>query len=257
VPFPSFDVRVVDKDDPTIVVAPGEPGELLLRGPQAFSGYWERPEETAEVVLADGWIRTGDIVVMDDDGFFTIVDRNKELIITGGFNIYPSEVENALRQLPEIADAAVVGLPSSHSDEEVTAAVVLEPGAALDENAVRAACEERLAAYKVPRRVFAVDDLPISMIGKVMRRQVRAQLLEQISSEGRPDSEERSFRVARATYLWEEYKYRHDLIWRLLFRITTVAVILSIAPFTINTLVQSRVGVWINFCRYLRSCWCW
>ena len=182
VPFPSTEVRVVDQDDHTRVVAHGEPGELLLRGPQVFSGYWERPEETAEVVLEDGWIRTGDVVVMDDDGFFTIVDRIKELIITGGFNVYPSEVENALRQVPGVADAAVVGLPSLHGGEDVTAAVVLEPGATFDEAAVRAACKERLAAYKVPRRVFVVDDLARSMIGKVLRRQVRARLLEQIDS---------------------------------------------------------------------------
>ncbi|HVB42830.1 MAG TPA: long-chain-fatty-acid--CoA ligase [Streptosporangiaceae bacterium] len=178
VPFPSTQARVVNQDDPTIAVAPGQPGELLLHGPQVFSGYWERPEETAKVVLADGWIRTGDIVVMDDDGFFTIVDRIKELVITGGFNVYPSEVEDALRQVRGIANAAVVGLPSSHSGEEVAAAVVLEPGATLDEDAVRAACKERLASYKVPRRVFTVDELPTSMIGKVLHRQIRDQLLE-------------------------------------------------------------------------------
>jgi long-chain acyl-CoA synthetase len=156
----------------------GEAGELLLRGPQVFSGYWERPEETAAVVLEDGWIRTGDVVVMDDDGFFTIVDRIKELIITGGFNVYPTEVEDVLRHLPEIADAAVVGVPSPHGGEDVVAAVVLEPGNAFDEDAIRESCKEHLAAYKVPRRITLVDELPRSIIGKVLRRQVRAQLLE-------------------------------------------------------------------------------
>ncbi len=102
-----------------------------------FGGYWERPEESAQVVLEDGWIRTGDVVVMDDDGFISIVDRIKELIITGGFNVYPSEVEQALRQVPGVADAAVVGLPSEGGDEEVVAAVVLERGAAFDEDAIR------------------------------------------------------------------------------------------------------------------------
>ena len=177
VPFPSTQVRVVDRDDHTREVPHGAPGELLLRGPQVFSGYWERPEESAAVVLEDGWIRTGDVVVMDDDGFFTIVDRIKELIITGGFNVYPSEVEDTLRQVPGIADAAVVGVPSTHGGEDVTAAVVLEPGAAFDEQAVRASCKERLTAYKVPRRVVVVDELPRTMIGKVLRRQVRADLL--------------------------------------------------------------------------------
>jgi long-chain acyl-CoA synthetase len=178
VPFPSTEVRVVDREDHMHEVAPGEPGELLLRGPQVFSGYWERPEETAAVLLDDGWIRTGDVVVMDDDGFFFIVDRIKELIITGGFNVYPSEVEDALRLVDGIADAAVVGMPSAHSGEEVTAAVVLEPEASFDEDAVRAACKERLTAYKVPRRVYVVDELPRSMIGKVLRRAVREQLME-------------------------------------------------------------------------------
>jgi long-chain acyl-CoA synthetase len=178
VPFPSTQVRVVDQDDHTREVAQGEPGELLLRGPQVFGGYWERPEETAAVVLDDGWIRTGDVVVMDDEGFFTVVDRIKELVITGGFNVYPSEVEDVLRHLPEIADAAVVGLPSPHGGEDVVAAVVLEPGTTLDAEAVREACKEHLAAYKVPRRVTAVDELPRSLIGKVLRRQVRAMLLD-------------------------------------------------------------------------------
>ena len=178
VPFPSTEVRVVDQDDHTREVAQGEPGELLLRGPQVFGGYWERPEETAAVVLDDGWIRTGDVVVMDDEGFFTVVDRIKELIITGGFNVYPSEVEDVLRHLPEIADAAVVGVPSPHGGEDVVAAVVLEPGRTLDAEAVREACKEHLAAYKVPRRITAVNELPRSMIGKVLRRQVRAMLLD-------------------------------------------------------------------------------
>lgn len=177
VPFPSTEARIVDRHDPSRDLPHGEAGELLLRGPQVFSGYWERPAETSEVVLADGWIRTGDVVVMDDDGFFTIVDRIKELIITGGFNVYPSEVEHALRELPGIRDAAVVGLPSGSGDEEVVAAVVLEPGSALDEEAIRVQCREHVTAYKVPRRVFTVEALPVSIIGKVLRRQVREDLL--------------------------------------------------------------------------------
>lgn len=186
VPFPSTEVRVVDRHDPSRDLPQGESGELLLRGPQVFGGYWERPAETAEVVLDDGWIRTGDVVVMDEDGFFTIVDRIKELIITGGFNVYPSEVEHALRELPHIADAAVVGLPSEHGDEDVVAVVVLEPGATLDEAAVRAGCREHVAAYKVPRRVFAVDALPVSVIGKVLRRQVRDDLLARLADAPEP-----------------------------------------------------------------------
>lgn len=177
VPFPSTEVRVVDRDDHTKDVALGEPGELWLRGPQVFSGYWERPEESAKVLMDGGWIRTGDVVEMDDAGFVTIVDRIKELIITGGFNVYPTEVERALRQVPGVADAAVVGLPDPDGSEDVMAVVVLEPGASFDEQAVRAACRDQLTAYKVPRRVFVVDDLPHSMIGKVLRREVREQLM--------------------------------------------------------------------------------
>jgi long-chain acyl-CoA synthetase len=186
VPFPSTEVRVVDRHDPSRELPQGEAGELLLRGPQVFGGYWERPAETAEVVLADGWIRTGDVVVMDEDGFFTIVDRIKELIITGGFNVYPSEVEHALRELPQIADAAVVGLPSEHGDEDVVAVVVLAPGATLDEAEVRAGCREHVAAYKVPRRVFEVDELPVSIIGKVLRRQVREELIARLAAAPAP-----------------------------------------------------------------------
>jgi long-chain acyl-CoA synthetase len=177
VPFPSTEVRVVARDDPTRDVGPDQPGELWLRGPQVFGGYWERPEETAKVVMEGGWIRTGDVVVMDDDGFVTIVDRIKELIITGGFNVYPTEVEAVLRQVPGVKDAAVVGLPAGDGGEDVMAVVVLEPGAVFDEQAIRDTCREQLTAYKVPRRVFVVDHLPQSMIGKVMRREVREHLL--------------------------------------------------------------------------------
>jgi long-chain acyl-CoA synthetase len=177
VPFPSTDVRIVDPDDPTQARAPGEAGELLVRGPQVFSGYWRRPEETAKALLPDGWLRTGDIVVMDDDGFVTVIDRIKELIITGGFNVYPSEVEDALRRLPGVRDAAAVGLPAGHGGEEVVAAVVGEPDAELDAAALRAGCREHLAGYKVPRRVVFVDELPRSQIGKVLRREVRERLL--------------------------------------------------------------------------------
>jgi long-chain acyl-CoA synthetase len=177
VPFPSTEIRVVDPDHPDVDRAQGERGELLLRGPQVFSGYWNRPDETAAVLLPGGWLRTGDIVVMAEDGFVTIVDRIKELIITGGFNVYPSEVEDALRQVTGVADAAVVGMPTPDGGEEVVAAVTAEPGATLDTDAVRDASRAHLAAYKVPRRVVVVPELPRSIIGKVLRRQVREDLL--------------------------------------------------------------------------------
>jgi long-chain acyl-CoA synthetase len=146
-----------------------------VQGPQVFSGYWNRPEETAAVLLADGWLRTGDVVVVDDDGFVTVVDRIKELVISGGFNVYPSEVEDVLKAVDGISDAAVVGLPGASGSEEVVAAVVLERP--LDLAAVRESTRGSLAAYKVPRRIVAVEDLPRSQLGKVLRRQVREQLL--------------------------------------------------------------------------------
>jgi len=183
-PIPNTEARVVDPENPTVDRASGEEGELLVRGPQVFSGYWKRPEETAAVFVpaAEGddagpWFRTGDIVTLDADGFFTVVDRLKELIITGGFNVAPSEVEDALRAYPDIQDVAVVGLPSDHSGEDVVAAVVLKPGRGLDEKAIRDFARDGLAAYKVPRRVIEVDDLPKSLIGKVLRKKVKEQLV--------------------------------------------------------------------------------
>ncbi|MFN3948227.1 long-chain-fatty-acid--CoA ligase [Microbacterium sp.] len=172
-PLPGTECRVVDPDDPRTDV---ERGELLVRGPQVFSGYYGKPEET-EAVFVDGWFRTGDIVTIDEAGFVRIVDRIKELIITGGFNVAPTEVENVLRQHPGVADVAVVGLPSEHSGEEVVAAVVAVDPGELDVEAVRAFARGILTPYKVPRRIVIVDELPRSLIGKVLRRQVREQLL--------------------------------------------------------------------------------
>ncbi|MDQ1121979.1 long-chain-fatty-acid--CoA ligase [Microbacterium trichothecenolyticum] len=172
-PLPGTECRVVDPDDPRTDV---ERGELLVRGPQVFSGYYGKPEKTEEVFV-DGWFRTGDIVTIDDDGFVRIVDRIKELIITGGFNVAPTEVENVLRQHPSVADVAVVGLPSEHSGEEVVAAVVPAGGGEVDAEALRAFARGILTPYKVPKRIVVVDDLPRSLIGKVLRRQVRDTLL--------------------------------------------------------------------------------
>jgi long-chain acyl-CoA synthetase len=174
-PLPGTECRVVDPDDPTKDVEPGSAGELVVRGPQVFSGYYGKPEAT-EDAFVDGWYRTGDIVTIDDSGFVRIVDRIKELIITGGFNVSPTEVENVLRQHPSIEDVAVVGLPSDHSGEEVVAAVVLDAGAELDEDAIRTFARSILTPYKVPRRLFVVDELPKSLIGKVLRRQVKEKI---------------------------------------------------------------------------------
>lgn len=176
-PLPGTEVRVVDPDEPTRDVEPGQPGELVVRGPQVFSGYWNKPEATAEV-FTEGWFRTGDIVSIDDDGFVTITDRIKELVITGGFNVSPSEVEDTLRGYDGVADVAIVGIPDARDGEHVVAAIVTEPGAKIDTDALRAWAKQQLAAYKVPRRIHEVEELPKSMIGKVLRRKVRDQLIE-------------------------------------------------------------------------------
>jgi long-chain acyl-CoA synthetase len=181
-PLPNTEVRVVDPENPTVDRKAGEQGELIVRGPQVFSGYWKKPDETAAVFVPSSdegaaWFRTGDIVTVDEKGFVRIVDRIKELIITGGFNVAPSEVEDCLREHPDVADVAVVGLPSQHSGEDVVAAVVLAPGKSLDEAGIREFARANLTAYKVPKRVYAVDELPKSLIGKVLRRQVRESLL--------------------------------------------------------------------------------
>ena len=177
VPFPSTMMKVVDLDDPTVEVVQGRPGELLLKGPQVFQGYWNNPEETAKALLPGGWMRTGDIVTVDADGFTTIVDRAKELVITGGFNVSPSEVEAVLRLHADVVDAAVVGKALERGGEMVVAAVELKPGVPLDEDALREHCREHLAAYKIPRRIVTIEDMPRSMLGKILRKQVREQVL--------------------------------------------------------------------------------
>ncbi|HEU0206882.1 MAG TPA: long-chain-fatty-acid--CoA ligase [Pseudolysinimonas sp.] len=175
-PLPGTDIKLVDPGDPTKTVGVGERGELLAQGPQVMSGYWKKPDATAEAFV-DGWYRTGDIATIDDDGFITIVDRMKELVITGGFNVSPTEVEDALRGFSGVADIAVVGIPNDRDGEHVVAAVVPQEGQAVDPTALRAYARENLAAYKVPKHIYVVDELPKSLIGKVLRKKVKDELL--------------------------------------------------------------------------------
>ena len=177
VPFPSTEIRVVDPADPAQDRHEGEAGELLLRGPQVFRGYWNRPDETSETLLADGWLRTGDIVTVSPDGYVTVIDRIKELIITGGFNVSPSEVEEVLLAHPDVDAAAVVGIRRSSGTEDVSAAVVLRDGASTDTEALRDFARTRLTAYKVPKKIVVLDELPRSLVGKVERRKVRDMLV--------------------------------------------------------------------------------
>ncbi|MDQ0768888.1 long-chain acyl-CoA synthetase [Pseudarthrobacter defluvii] len=177
VPFPLTDIRVVDPKNVALDRAPGEEGELLIRGPQVFRGYWNRPEETEDALLDGGWFRTGDIVSVDNDYFVTIRDRIKELIITGGFNVSPSEVEDVISTFPGLSEVSVVGLPRPGGGEDVVAAVVPIPGTTIDPDALLAFAREQLTAYKVPRRVVVLDSLPRSLIGKVLRREIRDNLV--------------------------------------------------------------------------------
>lgn len=176
-PFPSTDIRVVDQNEPTRELELGEVGELLIRGPQVFQGYWNRPADTADTLMEGGWLRTGDLVVQDEDGFVTVVDRKKELIITGGFNVAPSEVEAVINRVPGVAETAVVGVPRGGGAEIITVAVILEPGASFDQEAARELARENLAEYKRPSTYLVWEELPKSLIGKVLRRKVRDALI--------------------------------------------------------------------------------
>jgi long-chain acyl-CoA synthetase len=168
-PLPDTLARVVDPADPGQALPPGQAGELALRGPQVMVGYWNRPDETGQV-LRDGWLLTGDMAVMDEEGYFSIVDRKKDLIIAGGYNVYPREVEEVLYEHPKIEEVCVVGVPDPYRGETVKAFVVLRDGERATVEEIREFAKGRLAAYKVPRSVEFRDELPKTMIGKVLRR---------------------------------------------------------------------------------------
>jgi long-chain acyl-CoA synthetase len=168
-PLPDTVARVADPADPARTLPVGEVGELAIAGPQVMLGYWNRPEETAEV-LRDGWLLTGDMAVMDEEGYFAIVDRKKDLIIAGGYNVYPREVEEVLSEHPKILEVAVSGVPDAYRGEIVKAFVVLRTGEQATTEEIREFAKARLAAYKVPRAVEFRDELPKTLIGKVLRR---------------------------------------------------------------------------------------
>jgi long-chain acyl-CoA synthetase len=183
VPLRATEVRLLDALGEE--AAPGEPGELAVRGPQVMAGYWNRPDETAGVLDADGWLRTGDIAARDDDGYLRIVDRKKDLILVSGFNVYPNEVEDAIAALPGVAEVAVIGLPDAKSGEAVKAFVVPQAGRTLTAEQVRAHCKERLVAYKLPKEIEIRRELPKSPVGKVLRRELRAEALGQLKEAAR------------------------------------------------------------------------
>lgn len=159
-------------DDQGNEVREGSAGEIQVKGPNVMKGYWNQPEATAES-LRGGWFSTGDIAVVDRDGYYFIVDRKKDVIIPGGYNVYPREIEEALHGHPAVAQAVVVGMPHESLGEEVGAAVVLKLGTSADGDELRRFARERVAAYKYPRHIWFVDDLPTGPTGKILRREVK------------------------------------------------------------------------------------
>jgi len=168
-PIAGVDMRLVDDDGRDVPA--GEVGEIAIRGENVMKGYWERPEETAKAI-PDGWFRSGDLARLDEDGYYFIVDRKKEMIIRGGYNVYPREIEEALYEHPAVAEVACVGISHPELGEEVAAAVALKPGASAEVDELREFVKARVAAYKYPRHLWLVDSLPKGPTGKILRRSV-------------------------------------------------------------------------------------
>ena len=171
VPLPGLLVRLIDRFGEDALV--GDPGEIWVKGPNVFRGYWDDPDATRTAVTEDGWLRTGDLAVVDDDGFLWLVDRAKDLIIVSGFNVVPAEVEGVLVRHPDVAEAAVVSVPDAHTGEAVKAFVVPEAGASIDERALIDYAGRHLARYKCPSVVSVVEELPHGLTGKLLRRRLR------------------------------------------------------------------------------------
>lgn len=172
VALPYVNVQVAAIDDASQTLNPGEVGELMVKGPIVMQGYFGNEAATSEAIEPDGWLHTGDLASMDEDGYFFVVDRKKDMILTGGYNIYPAEIERVLARHPAVAMSAVGRKPDEVKGEVAKAYVVLKPGATAQAEAVIAFCKEHLAAYKAPREVQFVDDLPTTSTGKIMRREL-------------------------------------------------------------------------------------
>jgi long-chain acyl-CoA synthetase len=172
IPFPDTDVRIVDLLEAVQDVPRGEPGEIIIRSPLVMKEYWNNPEETAGQ-LRDGWLRTGDIAAWDGDDYMAIVDRKKDMIIAGGFNIYPREIDEVLYQHPKVAEAASVGIPDAYRGETVKAFIVLKEGQTATVEEIINFCRQKLAAYKAPKLIEFRKDLPKSAVGKVLRKVLR------------------------------------------------------------------------------------
>ncbi len=171
-PAPSTDARIVDMEGGSLTLPPGKMGELIIRGPQVMRGYWQKPDETASA-LRNGWLYTGDLATMDDDGYFYIVDRKKDMVLVGGYNVYPREVDEVLLEHPKIVEAVSVGINDGMRGEVLKAYVVVREGEELTKAEIIAWCRSKLASYKVPRLVEFRDELPKTIVGKVLRRALR------------------------------------------------------------------------------------
>jgi long-chain acyl-CoA synthetase len=170
VPVWGVELRVVASDGAPAEA--GEPGEVWVRGHNVMKGYLGRPEATAEVIDTDGWLRTGDIGSLDEDGHLSLIDRTKDMIIRGGYNVYPRELEEVLLTHPDVSLAAVVGTPHERHGQEVRAFVIRRPGATIDESALIAWCRQHMAAYKYPRIITFRDELPMTATGKILKREL-------------------------------------------------------------------------------------
>jgi long-chain acyl-CoA synthetase len=170
-PLPDTECKVIDESGGTIVS--GDSGELCVRGPQVMLGYWNQVVATAEVIDSEGWFKTGDIAVIQEDGFIRIVDRKKDMIIVSGFNVYPNEVEKILLSHKDIIEAAVISIPDRETGEAVKAFLVLAEGSDLDDQSIKAFCKKSLTPYKVPRHYEYRNELPKSSVGKILRRELR------------------------------------------------------------------------------------
>jgi len=169
-PMPGTELKLLDDDGRE--VPPGTPGEIAIKGPQVMAGYWQRPDETAKVMTADGFFRTGDIATVDERGYFRIVDRKKDMILVSGFNVYPNEVEDVITQMPGVLECAAVGVPDAKAGEAVKV-VVVRKDPAVTEADVRSYCEANLTGYKRPKIIEFRDDLPKTPVGKILRRELR------------------------------------------------------------------------------------
>lgn len=172
IPFSSTDLKIVDVDTGTSEMKPGEPGEICFKGPQVMKGYYKKPEETA-MVLKDGWLFTGDIGFLDEDGYLTIVDRKKDMIVASGFNIFPQEIDEILFSHPKVLEACTIGIPDAYRGETPKSFIVPKPGEQLSREEISAFCKERLAAYKVPKHIEFMTELPKSAVGKILRKELR------------------------------------------------------------------------------------